>query len=853
MNQNNFWKWVLVLFLLGWAVFSIYPPSSRNLVEEFADNAAHRDTNFTAILTRARDLEKQRPTRGYANLVDAAGTNDLRTYFPQFRLADNEPKPNRAILNRLQREAAGKMHLGLDLQGGTAFVVRMQNPEARPGDTNQVDQTDRTAMVEQAIEVLRKRVDAFGVAEPIIVPAGNDRIMVQLPGLSESDIETARTTIQKAAYLEFRLVHPESKQLLAQGISAPGYVKLTLRRQDKDNQREYVDSYLVKKSPEQGLIGKYVSRAGVTRDPISNQPQIMLRFDAQGSEIFADVTKANVGHQLAIVLDGELYSAPNIHEPITGGNAVINGDFSLKEALELSHILENPLAAPLVIEEQRGVDPSLGSDSIRSGIRASVIGISAVAGFMLVYYMFAGMVANIALIINTILLVGVMCAVGTTLTVPGIAGIVLTVGMAVDANVLIYERIREELAAGKSLRGAINAGYSKAFGTIFDSHVTTLIASIILIFMGTGPVKGFGVTLSIGVALSLFTALFITRLIFDVLLNKGHLKNLRMLHIVKSAHVNFLKYAKPAFISSWLLIAIGIGYGFYRGSNVMGVDFAGGDSVTLNYAQKVPVEDVRKTLQESGVNEPTIVYQQSALDNRRSLQVISAFGTGDKVVQTLQGKFPQAQFQPGATDRVGAVVGSEILRSAIIAALLSILGILVYVAMRYEFSFALGAIIAIIHDVLMTFGIFFLSGRQLSAPIVAAILTIIGFSINDTIVIFDRIREDLKLGIRGSFAEIMNRALNQTLSRTVITSGTVFLATLSLYLFGGGVINDFAFTFLVGIVTGTYSSIYIASAFVLWYQKGERPKMAARQINSENSEANARTARPDIRGMPARA
>ncbi len=841
---------MLVFFLLAWAAYSIYPPSSRNLIEEFADNAGKRDTNFTAIITKARELDKDRPTRTYANLVEAIGTNDLRNYFPQFRLADNEPKPNRAILNRLQRESAGKVRLGLDLQGGTAFVVKMQNADR---GTNDVEQVDRSTMVEQAIEVLRKRVDAFGVAEPIIVPEGTDRILVQLPGLSEADIETARETISKAAYLEFRLVHPESDQLIAQGISAPGYEKLTLRRQDRENQREQVVSYLVKKKPEQGLIGKYVARAGVTRDPMSNQPQIMLRFDSKGSDLFGEVTKANVGRQLAIVLDGELYSAPRINEPIMGGNAVINGDFSLKEALELSHILENPLEMPLKIVEQRGVDPSLGKDSIKSGIRASVIGIAAVAGFMLVYYMFAGMVANIALIVNTILLIGVMCAVGTTLTVPGIAGIVLTVGMAVDANVLIYERIREELAAGKSLRGAINAGYSKAFSTILDSHVTTLISSIILIFMGTGPVKGFGVALSIGVALSLFTALFITRIIFDALLNKGHLKTLRMLHLVKSAHIDFLKYAKPAFITSWALIAIGVGYGFYRGSNVMGVDFAGGDSVTMKYdvARKVPTEDVRKALEKGGFNEPTISYQESAMTDTKTLQVTVPFERGEQAIKVLQSSFPDAKFQPtGTIDRVGAVVGSEILRGAIIAALLSLLGILVYVAMRYEFSFALGAIIAIIHDVLMTFGIFFLSGRQLSAPIVAALLTIIGFSINDTIVIFDRIREDLKLGIRGTFAEIMNKALNQTLSRTIITSGTVFLATLSLYLFGGGVINDFAFTFLVGIVTGTYSSIYIASAFVLWYQKGERPKMATKQFSTESGPTGAPS---EIRGVPARA
>jgi SecD/SecF fusion protein len=851
MNRNNFWKWVLVYFVLGWAVYSIYPPSSRNLVEEFADNAANRDTNFTAIITKARELEKERPNRGYNNLLEAIGTNDLRHYFPQFRLAENEPRPNRAILNRLQRESAGKVRLGLDLQGGTAFVVKLQNT-APVGDTNAApDEVDRTAMVEQAIEVLRKRVDAFGVAEPVIIPAGSDRIMVQLPGLSEADIQTARTTIEKAAYLEFRLVHAESDQLIAQGITAPGYERLTLRRQAKDGQREIIQQYLVKRKPEQGLIGKYVSRAGVTRDPLSNQPQIMLRFDSKGSELFADITRANVGRQLAIVLDGELYSAPNINEPITGGNAVISGDFTLKEALELSHILENPLEAPLEIVEQRGVDPSLGKDSIRSGIRAAIIGVVAVAAFMLVYYLASGVVANIALLMNIVILLGVMCAVGTTLTVPGIAGIVLTIGMAVDANVLIYERIREELAAGKSLRGALSAGYGKAFGTIFDSNLTTLIASVILIFMGTGPVKGFGVALTIGVLVSMFTALTVTRLIFDALLARGLIKKLNMLHLVRGSNINFLRVAKPAFALSWAIIIIGIGYGlFVRGGNVMGVDFAGGDSVTLNYTQQVPVERLRAALDEAKIGESTIQYQQSALDNTRSLQVTSRFESGEQVIQLLKQKFPEANFQPRGIDKVGPVVGAEILRTAIIAALLAMFGILVYVAMRYEFSFAVGAVVAIIHDILMTLGVFFLSGRQLSAPIVAAVLTIIGFSINDTIVIFDRIREDLKLGMKGSFAEIINRALNQTLSRTIITSGTVFLATLSLYLFGGGVINDFAFTFLAGIITGTYSSIYIATALVLWWHKGERPRMATTSVISEPSEPRSERS---MRGVPARA
>ncbi|HEV8542414.1 MAG TPA: protein translocase subunit SecD, partial [Verrucomicrobiae bacterium] len=644
--------WFFVFLLLGWALYSIYPPSSRNLVDEFTENAANRDTNLTTIVTRARELDKTRPQRDFGNLRQAIGTNDITKYFPQYKLTQNEPQPTRAILNRLQRDASGKVHLGLDLQGGTAFVMKLQNPQRESSETNAPSETDRTAMVEQAIEVLRRRVDAFGIAEPVIQPEGTDRILVQLPGLSEDAIETARTNLQKAAFLEFRLVHPESGELVNQGISVPGYEKLALRRAAREGERETVQYFLVKKKAEQGLTGAFVSRAGVTRDPMSNTPQIILRFDGKGADLFGDITRNNVGRQLGIVLDGELYSAPRINEPITGGSAQITGDFTLKEALELSHVLENPLAAPLKIVDERGVDPSLGKDSIQSGIRASIIGITAVAVFMLVYYMFAGMVANIALIINTILLIGTMCAIGTTFTVPGIAGIVLTVGMAVDANVLIYERMREELAAGKSLRGAIVAGYAKAFRTIFDSHVTTLISSVILIWMGTGPVKGFGVALTIGVALSLFTALVITRLIFDLLINKGHLKSLPMLHIIKSANVDFLRWAKPAFITSWTVIAIGVGYGFYRGGNVMGVDFAGGDAVSLSYVQKIPTEQIRQALEQAHLGEATIQYQQG-----NQLQVTIGSNTGPQVMQIMQSKFPQAQFKLRSIERVGAIVG----------------------------------------------------------------------------------------------------------------------------------------------------------------------------------------------------
>jgi SecD/SecF fusion protein len=430
-----------------------------------------------------------------------------------------------------------------------------------------------------------------------------------------------------------------------------------------------------------------------------------------------------------------------------------------------------------------------------------------------------------------------MCSRGYSFTLPGIAGIVLTIGMAVDANVLIFERLREELAAGKSLRGALEAGYGKAFGTILDSNVTTLIASVILWKMGTGPVEGFGQTLTIGVTVSMFTALVVTRLIFDFLLAKNLIKSLPMLHIIRGAKINFMRFAVPAFVATWIVIFIGMGYGvFVRGHEVMGVDFAGGDTMTLSFAKKVEVDKVRETITKLNVGEPLIQYQRDLTGGAETLRVTTKYDSATAVEKALQASYPDSKFASISLDRVGPTVGAEILKTAIIAALLGMFGILIYVAFRYEFSFAVGAVLAIIHDILMTLGIYFLSGRQLNATIVAAVLTIIGFSINDTIVIFDRIREDLKLGVRGTFMEVMNAALNQTLSRTIITSGTVFLATGALYLFGGGAINDFAFSFLVGIVTGTYSSIFIASALVLWWHKGQRPAIGS-GVNVEGQAA----------------
>jgi SecD/SecF fusion protein len=659
--------------------------------------------------------------------------------------------------------------------------------------------------------------------------------------------------------LRVRIVHPESEQLLAQNIIEPGYEILKTEEKTGKGKQTVVNHYLVKKKPERGLTGKYLTRALPTRDPITGQPEIEFELNGEGAKLFGDITREyqpygsqkNRYHRLAIILDGELQSAPRIMGPIEGGRGKISGQFDFKEANNLANILENPLEAPVRIIEERAVDPSLGKDSIRSGIRASVIGTIAVAAFMALYYLLGGLVANVALILNLLVLLGLMCWFDATLTLPGIAGIVLTAGMAVDANVLIFERIREELAAGKSLRGALAAGYNKAFWTIFDSQLTTAISGVILIILGTGPVKGFGVTLTIGILTSMFTSLVVTRLIFDFLVGRNIIKNLPMLRFVGETRIDFLKYAKPAFVASWLLILVGIGYGIKRGNDVMGVDFAGGDALTLSFSKRVDVDKLRQTVGSLQVGDPLIQYQKDVAGTSEHLIITTEFDSGTKVEQGLASAFPDANFKRVALDKVGPSVGAEILKNAIVATLLAMFGILVYVAFRYEFSFAVGATIAIVHDVLMTMGWFFLTGRELSAPMVAAILTIIGFSINDTIVIFDRIREDLKLGVRGSFKDVMNIAINQTLSRTIITSGTVLLATLSLYIFGGGVINDFAFTFLVGILTGCYSTIFIASAIVLWWSKGERPRVGAG--SGVRIDAGPETPRTEGSPSPARA
>ncbi|MDG1889765.1 MAG: protein translocase subunit SecD [Verrucomicrobiota bacterium] len=835
MKPAYFYKWLLVIILTVGAITEITPFKDKNLIDQFEQDATSSEDNkqlLETVLAEAREMEKASPGRTYANLFDAIGSKDISSLFPNIAVAEDEDQPVKVVLNKLQEKAKGEIRLGLDLQGGVSFTVAME--------TNVLSaDRDKDVALEQAMGVLRSRVDKFGVAEPLLQTSGENEIEIEMPGLSEQDYQSVRDILTRPAYLEFRMVHERSQELLARGFPVPGYEVLTERKaSETPGQPDNLIEYLVKIKPEQGLTGTHISAAGVYPNPMTGEPEIDFTLTTEGALLFADITRQNVGRQLAIVLDGELKSAPVIRGAIEQGRGQITGDYEMREAFELSNVLENPLEAPVRIVEENSTGPTLGQDSVNKGVKASIIGLVLVAIFMLVYYMGAGLIANFALMLNIVLLMGVLCMIDATLTLPGIAGIVLTVGMAVDANVLIFERIREELALGKSTRGAIEAGFAKAFGTIFDANVTTLIASIILINMGKGPVKGFGVTLTIGIIASMFTALFVTRLVLEGALSMG-LKNfkLRQLPFLRHCNFDFMRLWKSWFGISWALILVGIGFGFYRGGDVFGVDFAGGDSMTYRFEQKIPVEKIREAVDALEIGETQIAYERDITlglgDGSESLEITAPFDQGEQITAMLKEQFSEAEFGLDKTSRVGGSVGSEIQKSAIIALTLALFGILIYVALRYEFSFAIGAVLAVIHDILMTLGIFFMFGRDLNAPMVAAILTIIGFSINDTIVIFDRIREDLKLGVKGSFKDVMNKAINETLGRTVITSGTTLLAALALFIYGGTVINDFAFTFVVGIITGTYSSIYIAASIVLWYCDGKKPKLMTSEVTDD--------------------
>ena len=727
----------------------------------------------------------------------------------------------------------GKLRLGLDLEGGTAFQVRLRRESKETPITKD--------MQEQAVEVIRGRVDKMGTGEPIISPVGEDQILVQIPGLSTSELENVRQQLQRVAKLEFKLVHPQSDQLIqqvdgGQTIVPPGY-RLEAEEFERDG----------KKLTQRLLIR---SRADITGDKVAAAYPfydmqgwgVSLKFDSVGAKQFGELTAANVGNRLAIVLDGKIISAPVLQAAIYGGTAQITGRFKEKEVRDLASALENPLQTPVKVEEERSVSASLGSDSIKSGVVAGLVGVLATFIAAALYYRLAGLIANVALLVNIILLFGAMTQFHFVLTLPGIAGIVLTIGMAIDANVLIYERLREEMAAGKGLRASLEGAYSKAFSSIFDANVTTLITSVILFALATGPVKGFAVTLTVGIICSLFSALLVTRNIFSWGLDNFGLKKLTMASIIPTHGTwDFMGRAKICIAASLAVIVLSVGAFAMRGKDNFGIDFRGGDLLVLSSQKPVTTQEVRDVLGSIKLAESTV--QIESKDGKEFINIRSDFDTSPTILKTLNEKFGDRALKVEKAEKVGALVGGELARKSIYALLLGMVGIFIYVAVRFETSFAVGAIVALIHDVVITVGVFAILGKEMSLIMVGAVLTIAGYSINDTIVVYDRIRSSLRDGHRGTIAQIMNQAINETLSRTLLTSSLTLLTVLALLFLGGPVLNVFALAMLVGIVVGTYSSIFIASPIVLWFSKVRHGGLREEIKRSEVSNPNASPAK----------
>ena len=835
MLKRNIWKLIFSLAIGLWAASSLLPLKDRKFDTYISDQASAKRTEFAALIKESSDgVAAKKYSSVYVALKSIAKERklDLAQYFPELRLEaslHNIEKRNAILLDYLLKKSKSGLQLGLDLKGGVAFTL-----EVDASALSKEGAAARTEKLQKAIEIIGNRINGLGVAEPLIRPIGDNRIEVQLAGISTKDNPAVVDNLKKPARLEFRLVHPTlSPETTSAGNVPPGYETLLLEQESRNGQSA-VSELFVKRLPE--ATGEIISNAFPSMDEFGRF-RILLRFTKDGSKRFADVTRAiaqenqRTGREgrLAIVLDGKLYSAPSVKAEIPNGSAEISGSFSQREAFELSNVLNNPLDLPMQIKEQYEVGPSLAEDAISSGMRATVIGTAMVAAFMITFYTVGGLVAIGTLAVNLLIIFGTMASLGATLTLPGLAGIVLTIGMAVDANILIFERMREELAVGKSLGTANETGYMKALSTILDAHLVQLIICAIMIWLGTGPIKGFGVTLAIGVLSTLFSVLITAHLVMEVLIGSSWVKKFTMNRILKEIHVDFIKYGKPAFIGSWLLVILGVAVVLHKGDRIYGIDFAGGDVITVQFSERLDTAKIREVATASGAGEVSSTYASSLGGGKEVLKIETAYGKSAALLTALQQAYPKSNLVSIGESRIGAAIGKEIEWNALLAIGASMAVILVYIAFRFEFGFGVGAMFSSLHDILMTIGIFVLFGHQFSAPMVAAILCIAGYSINETVVVFDRIREELKLNPTGSLRTVVNDAISKVFARTIMTSTTTLLAALSLFLFGGGVLRDISFTFLVGIITSTFSAIFISSQVFYWWHKGDRKHVEAHQ------------------------
>ena len=718
------------------------------------------------------------------------------------------------------RERPGRvLNMGLDLRGGTHLVMEVlidQLPPDMPVDD----------AVDQAIEVIRHRVDQFGVSEPFIARQGERWIVLQLPGIANS--AQAKELVGKTALLEFRLVDdsPAAREV--------GPAILALGRPFEAGQASARAKALLPARtallPDRtGSFHIVSARAEMTGSSLETahletgergEPVVGFRLTRAGAQRFDELTATNVGKQLAIVLDGSVYSAPVIRSRIGGGSGVIEGNFTMEEARSLAIVLRaGALPAPVRIVEERTVGASLGEDSIRSGLTACALGIGAVFVFFVAYYKLLGLFAVCGLVLNLLLLLAAMAHLGATLTLPGIAGISLNVAMAVDANILILERIREELKKGKSLRMAVNAGYDLSASAIFDANLTVLAASLLLFQFGTGPIKGFAITLTLGNVFSMFTATVATKVLTGTWLGTRArtTRTWRPLDLFRLPRIEWTRNRHRFFAFSALVLAASVGSLATRGLNY-GIDFTGGTLLEVSYASPKPITVLRADLERAG--HPDAEIQAFAgtgsyairLKGDETLDAQSV----EHIVTTLQASDPANALRVDRKEYVGPAVGAHLKRQAVLAIGFAIAAIIMYVAFRFANPlWGAAGIVALVHDVLATLGLLSLTQIEVDIVVMAAILTIAGYSINDTIVIFDRMRERLRIPKNTEPLDAsINASINETLSRTLLTNGTVLAVVLMLFFFGGQVIHDFAFVMIAGGLVGTYSTVAIATPLI---------------------------------------
>jgi len=747
---------------------------------------------------RLADLRRDARSRLIAEGIGSVITTNGTTL--NIELTDpNQLDQARSILQELAAPVQTNMfdvtaapEVSVGTRGGNAVTLTL----SEEGITSRM-----SALVAQSLEVIRSRIDEVGTTEPIIQRQGANRILVQVPGFGDS--QRLRDLISQTARLTFHMVHPTitAEQARVQGLPAGTMI---LPSTNGFDELLYEDVT---------LGGEQLIDAQPSFDQ-QGRPVVTFRFNTQGAITFGEVTSQNVGRRFAIVLDDTVITAPTIQQPITGGTGQISGTFTSESAADLAVLLRaGALPATLDVIEERTVDASLGADSIQAGLTAGIVASVLVVSFMVIAYGLWGVFANVSLVLNIVMIFAALSALGATLTLPGIAGIVLTIGMAVDANVLIYERMREEQRSGKSPIQAINAGFSRAWGTIIDSHLTQLVAAVVLYFMGSGPIQGFAVTLALGILTSLFTSYTVTHYQVQLWYRWVRPKVLKIQHfrfIPDGTKIPFMKISRYVIAISLVMTVVSIGSAFVKGFN-LGIDFVGGTAIEIQSTDgPADVGEVREILGGLGLGEVQVQGFGTPQDVLVRVQTQEGGTDADAAaIVSITDALHAESYEVRRTEAVSGTVSGELAWAGTIAVIIALGCILLYIWVRFEWQFAMAAVTTTTHDVIMTIGLFSLTGLEFNISSIAAVLTLVGLSLNETVVVSDRVRENLHKYRSMPLPQLIDLSINQTIVRTSLTQFTVLLALVPLVLFGGEALRSFTIAMTFGSLVGMYSSVII--------------------------------------------